>query len=238
MRINKFLAHAGVCSRRKADELILSGKVQINGVKVQKLGVVVDEKTDRVTVDGTKISLQDNLVYILLNKPKGLLSTVKDGFRRPTVLELVGREKKVYPVGRLDRDTEGVLLLTNDGELTYKLTHPKFEIEKTYRVTVKGKLDLQILQRFKQGIELDDGAIARGEAIIVKIGVQSSIFELKLKEGMKREIKRMCHAIGLRVTYLVRIRFAHLTTHGLKPGEWRYLEKGEITRLKKLAKLW
>jgi 23S rRNA pseudouridine2605 synthase len=237
MRINKFLAHAGICSRRKADDLILSGKVAINGVKVEKLGVVVDEKTDFVTVEGKRISLQDNLVYILLNKPKGLLSTVKDGHRRPTVLELVGREKKVYPVGRLDRDTEGVLLLTNDGELTYKLTHPKFEIEKTYRVTVKGKLDLQILQRFKQGIKLDDGAVARGEAIIVKIGVQSSIFELKLKEGMKREIKRMCHAVGLRVTYLVRIRFAHLTNRGLKPGEWRYLEKGEINRLKKLAGL-
>jgi 23S rRNA pseudouridine2605 synthase len=237
MRINKFLAHAGVCSRRKADELISSGKVEINGVKVKKLGVEVDEKTDFVTVDGKKISLQDNLVYILLNKPKGLLSTVKDGFRRPTVMELVGKDKKVYPVGRLDRDTEGVLLLTNDGELTYRLTHPKFEMEKVYRVTVRGKLNIEMLQKFKQGIKLDDGTVARGEATIVKMGDKSSVFELKLKEGMKREIKRMCHAVGLRVTYLVRIRFAHLTTQRLKPGEWRYLEKGEVNRLKKMAGL-
>jgi 23S rRNA pseudouridine2605 synthase len=237
MRINKFLAHAGVCSRRKADELISSGKVEINGVKVKKLGVEVDEKTDFVTVDGKKISLQDNLVYILLNKPKGLLSTVKDGFRRPTVMELVGKDKKVYPVGRLDRDTEGVLLLTNDGELTYRLTHPKFEMEKVYRVTVRGKLNIEMLQKFKQGIKLDDGTVARGEATIVKMGDKSSVFELKLKEGMKREIKRMCHAVGLRVTYLVRIRFAHLTPQRLKPGEWRYLEKGEVNRLKKLAGL-
>jgi 23S rRNA pseudouridine2605 synthase len=150
---------------------------------------------------------------------------------------LVGKDKKVYPVGRLDKDTEGVLLLTNDGELAYRLTHPKFEIEKTYRVTVRGKLDPRVLESFKTGIKLDDGDIAHGEAKILETGTQSSVFELRMREGKKREIKRMCHALGLRVIHLKRIRFAHLTVQGLAPGEWRYLERSEISRLKKLAGL-
>jgi len=237
MRINKFLAHAGVCSRRNADVLIASGRVAVNGVTVQKLGTPVDPKTDQVSVDGKTVSLQDNLSYILLNKPKGYLSTVKDSFQRFTVLHLVGRDKKVYPVGRLDQDTEGVLLLTNDGELAYRLTHPKFEIEKVYRITVKGKLDPRVLENFKQGIKLDDGEIGRGEARIVETGGESSVFELKMREGKKREIKRMCHALRLRVIHLRRIRFAHLTVRGLAPGEWRYLEKSEINHLRKLAGL-
>ncbi len=237
MRINKFLAHAGVCSRRNADLLIESGRVAVNGVIVRKLGIPVDEKTDQITVDGKVVSLRDKLVYILLNKPRGYLSTVKDGFRRSTVMDLVGKDKKVYPVGRLDKDTEGVLLLTNDGELAYRLTHPKFEIEKIYRVTVKGKLNPDISKSFKQGIKLDDGAVARGEARIIQSGERGSILELKMREGRKREIKRMCHTLALRVTGLVRVRFAHLTTRGLGAGEWRYLEKSEISRLKKLAGL-
>jgi 23S rRNA pseudouridine2605 synthase len=236
MRINKFLAHAGVCSRRNADLLIQAGRVAVNGVTLQKLGILVDEKADQVTVDGKTVSLRDNFVYILLNKPKGYLSTVKDGFRRPTILDLVGRDKKVYPVGRLDQDTEGVLLLTNDGELAYRLTHPKFEIEKIYRVSVNRKLDPEVAKSFAQGIVLDDGALARGEARIIETGERSSVFELKMKEGKKREIRRMCYAVGLRVTSLVRIRFAHLTVKGLNQGEWRHLDKSEIERLRALAK--
>jgi 23S rRNA pseudouridine2605 synthase len=236
MRINKFLAHAGVCSRRNADLLIQAGRVAVNGVTLQKLGILVDEKADQVTVDGKTVSLRDNFVYILLNKPKGYLSTVKDGFRRPTILDLVGRDKKVYPVGRLDQDTEGVLLLTNDGELAYRLTHPKFEIEKIYRVSVNRTLDPEVAKSFAQGIVLDDGALARGEARIIETGERSSVFELKMKEGKKREIRRMCYAVGLRVTSLVRIRFAHLTVKGLNQGEWRHLDKSEIERLRALAK--
>jgi pseudouridine synthase len=202
---------------------------------VQKLGVLVDEKTDRVTVDGKKVFLQQNLIYILLNKPKGYLSTVKDGFRRPTVMDLLGKEKKVFPVGRLDQDTEGVLLLTNDGELTFRLTHPKFEIEKTYMVTVKGKMDEKALREFRQGIRLEEGVIARGEAKIKRLSQESSVFELTLKEGRKREVKRMCQVLGFPVIDLKRTRFAHLTARGLKTGEWRYLSEREITRLKKMA---
>ncbi|UCB53395.1 MAG: rRNA pseudouridine synthase [Candidatus Zixiibacteriota bacterium] len=237
MRLNKFLAHSGVCSRRAADLLIQSGRVAVNGVTVQKLGVSVDEKTDEVSVDGKKISLHENLLYILLNKPKGYLSTVKDDFRRPTVLDLVGKDKKVFPVGRLDLNTEGVLLLTNDGELTYRLTHPKFEIEKIYLVSVSGKMDEEILRSFQQGIKLEEGVVARGEGRIIRKGEKESVFELKLKEGTKREIKLMCQTLGLRVTNLVRTRFAHLTARGLKTGQWRYLSHREAHDLKKLAGL-
>lgn len=235
MRINKYLAQAGVCSRRKADLLIEAGRVALNGVPVRKLGIPVDENTDVVTVDGKKVSLREDLKYILLNKPKGCLSTVKDNFHRPTVLDLVGRDKKVYPVGRLDQDSRGVLLLTNDGELAYRLTHPKFEIEKTYLVTVKGKLNPDVFKTFKQGIELDDGAVGRGEGGMISSDEQTSVFELKLKEGRKREIKRMCHQVGLKVTDLARTSFAHLTARGLDEGQWRYLEENEIERLRTLA---
>jgi pseudouridine synthase len=235
MRLNKFLAHSGVCSRRAADLLIQSGRVALNGVTVQELGVSVDEKTDKVSVDGKEVSLHQDLIYVLLNKPKGYLSTVKDSFGRPTVLDLVGKEKKVFPVGRLDLNTEGVLLLTNDGELTYRLTHPKFEIEKIYLVTVKGKMDQETLSRFRQGVKLEEGVVARGKGRIIKRGEKESVFELRLKEGRKREIKRMCQASGLRVTKLTRTHFAHLTARGLKTGEWRYLSNKEVRDLMKPA---
>jgi len=237
MRLNKFLARSGVCSRRKADILIQSGRVAINGMPVQKLGVLVDEKSDKVTVDGKKVSLQQNLIYILLNKPRGYLSTVKDSFRRPTVLDLLGKNKKVFPVGRLDKDTEGVLLLTNDGELTYRLTHPKFQIEKTYLVTVKGKMDQKILRELKRGVKLEKDIVARGEGKIIKKGEEKSVFEVKLKEGRKREVKRMCQMKDLPVINLIRKKFAHLTTEGLKKGQWRYLTESEIMRLKKMVGL-
>jgi 23S rRNA pseudouridine2605 synthase len=237
MRLNKFLAHSGVCSRRAADLLIESGRVAVNGVTVQKLGASVDEKTDNVSVDGKKISLHENLVYILLNKPKGYLSTVKDSFRRPTVLDLVGKEKKVFPVGRLDLNTEGVLILTNDGELTFRLTHPKFEIEKIYLVTVRGRIDQEILTRFREGVKLEEGVVARGDGRIITSAEKESVFELKLKEGRKREIKRMCLALGLRVTKLTRTHFANLTARGLRTGQWRYLSDKEVRGLMKPAGL-
>ena len=237
MRLNKYIARSGICSRRNADVLIQSGRVTVNGVPVEKLGTQVDETKDQVAVDGKCVVLGDKHVYILLNKPPGYLSTVKDSFHRPTVLDLLGKEKKVFPVGRLDLDTEGVLLLTNDGELTYRLTHPKFEIEKTYLVTVEGEMDKKILEEFSRGIELEDGIIATGEGKIIQAGSRESTFELTLKEGRKREIKRMCHQAGLKALHLVRIKFAHLTAKDLKIGQWRYLTGKEVTQLKKLAGL-
>jgi 23S rRNA pseudouridine2605 synthase len=237
MRLNKFIARCGICSRRSADLLIMSGKVAVNGTPVQELGILIDEKKDEVTVDGKKVSLQEDLIYILLNKPKGYLSTVKDDFQRSTVLDLVGKEKKVFPVGRLDFNTEGVLLLTNDGELAYRLTHPKFEIEKTYLVFVKGEIYPIILEKFKQGVKLEEGVVARGEGKIIQAEKERSVFQLTLREGKKREIKRMCQMVGLEVTNLIRTKFAHLTTRGLKTGQWRYLTEREIVQLRKMVGL-
>ena len=237
MRLNKFIARSGICSRRSADLLIQSGKVTVNGIPVQELGILIDEKKDEVTVDGKKVSLQKDLIYILLNKPKGYLTTVKDDFQRPTVLDLVGKEKKVFPVGRLDFNTEGVLLLTNDGELAYRLTHPKFEIEKTYLVFVKGEIDPIILEKFKQGVKLEEGIVARGEGKIIQAEKKRSVFQLTLREGRKREIKRMCQMVGLKVTNLIRTEFAHLATRGLKTGQWRFLTEREIVQLRKMVGL-
>lgn len=235
MRLNKFLAHSGVCSRRNADMLIQSGRVAINGVAVKKLGVLVDKSKDEVTLDGKKVSLEQDLIYILLNKPQGYLSTVRDSFGRPTVLDLLGKDRRVFPVGRLDKDTDGVLLLTNDGELTFRLTHPKFEVEKTYLVTVRGRIRPETLKAFKQGIKLEEGVLARGEAKIIRESQEKSVFELTLKEGRKREVKRMCQAVGCRVMHLTRTRFAHLTARNLDEGEWRYLTKSEVAHLKEIA---
>ncbi len=235
MRLNKFLAQAGISSRRGADLLIQSGRVTVNGVKIEKLGILIDEEKDDIRVDGKKGSLPEKFVYILLNKPKGYLCTVKDNFGRPTVLDLLSKDRKVFPVGRLDLDTEGVLLLTNDGELAYRLTHPKFQVEKSYLVTVKGEMNEKILKNFHKGIKLNDGEIAKGEAKILKVQKGSSVFEVKLKEGRKREIKRMCKAVGLTVIDLVRTKFADLTTKNLKPGAWRYLREKEIVRLKEMV---
>jgi 23S rRNA pseudouridine2605 synthase len=237
MRLNKFLAQAGISSRRGADLLIQSGRVIVNGVKIEKLGILIDEQKDEISVDGKKVSPLKKLVYILLNKPKGYLCTVKDSFDRPTVLDLVGKGKKVFPVGRLDLDTEGVLLLTNDGELAYRLTHPKFQVEKTYMVTVKGETGEKLLNNFHKGIKLEDGEIAKGEARILKIEKGRSVLELKLKEGRKREIKRMCKAVRLSVTNLVRAKFANITAKDLRLGAWRYLKAKEIDDLKKLVRL-
>jgi 23S rRNA pseudouridine2605 synthase len=237
MRLNKFLAQTGISSRRGADLLIQSGRVTVNGVKIEKLGTLIDEKKDEVRVDGKKVTLPQKSIYILLNKPKNYLCTVKDGFGRPTVLELVGRDKKVFPVGRLDLDTEGVLLLTNDGELAYRLTHPKFQVEKTYWITVRGEINEKILGKFRKGIELEDGEIAKGEARILKTVKGNSVLEIKLREGKKREIKRMCKAVGLSVTNLVRTKFAHLTTKDIKLGAWRYLKGKEIEGLKRMVGL-
>ena len=237
MRLNKFLAQAGVSSRRGADLLIQSGRVTVNGVKIKKLGILIDEKKDDIRVNGKKVHLPEKFIYVLLNKPKGYLCTVKDSFGRPTVLDLVGKDKKVFPVGRLDLDTEGVLLLTNDGELAYRLTHPKFEVEKTYLVTVKGKINEKFLKRFHKGIKLEDGRIAKGEVRLIKIEKGDSVLELKLREGRKREIKRMCKAVGLSVANLVRTKFASLTAKNLKPGAWRHLKEKEIEDLKKMVKL-
>jgi len=238
MRLNKFLAQAGVCSRRQADVMIRSGKVTVNGLKVSMVGFVIDENRDVVRISGKKVSLKRERVYFLLNKPKGYLSTVKDNFNRSTVIDLLkDKDKKAFPVGRLDLNTEGVLLLTNDGDLSFRLTHPRFGIEKVYQAQVKGKFTKAAIEKIKGGIELEEEVKATAEAKILQATKEFSVIELKLKEGRKREVREILKKIGFPVIELKRIRFATLTAKGLKIGDYRKLTPSEVLSLKKMVGL-
>ncbi len=234
MRLNKFLSAAGVASRRQADELITSGRVAVNGVVVTRLGVVIDEAKDKVTVDGNAISVLSEYLYIVLNKPKGYLVTLKDDFGRQTVLDLLRScRERVFPVGRLDKDTEGVLLLTNDGDLSYRLAHPKYGVEKVYIATVEGQVQPEITTKIEAGVDISTGELAVGKAEIVSTSTSKSVVQLVLKEGRKREVKRIFEALGYKVLHLKRISFAGISASGLRLGDFRYLNPKEIKTLKK-----
>ena len=234
MRLNRFLAKAGIDSRRGADLLIQAGRVEVNGKKVEELGFVVDENKDEVKVDNKKVEIGQELIYILLNKPKGYLCTVKDPFGRPTVLDLISLDKKrIFPVGRLDLNSQGVLLLTNDGDLAYALTHPKFQVEKVYQVEVQGTVKPEDLEKLEGGMILEEGVKVFAQAEIIKISDNITQLKVTLKEGKKREIKRIFESLGFRVADLVREKFDFLTLKGLEAGQWRHLDQKEVERLKK-----
>ena len=224
MRLNAFLARAGVASRRRADELIKAGRVTVNGEPGQ-LNTVVGAR-DRVEVDGQAVERQ-RLRYVLLHKPAGVLTTASDPQRRPTVVELVPGEPRVVPVGRLDADTTGALLLTNDGPLAHRLAHPRYGVEKTYVAEVAGDPDEGALQLLRAGIELDDGPTAPARARRLGRGK----VELVLHEGRKHQVKRMLEALGHPVARLHRSAYAGLTLEGLEPGACRELEPSEVERL-------
>src|SRR5438128_8467092 len=217
MRLNAFLARAGVASRRRADELIKAGRVTVNGEPGQ-LNTVVGAR-DRVEVDGKEVARQ-RLRYVLLHKPAGVVTTARDPQGRPTVVELVPDEPRVVPVGRLDVDTTGALLLTNDGPLAHRLAHPRYGVEKVYEVDVEGEPDDAALEQLAAGVELDDGLTA--PANVRRLGPAK--LELTLHEGRKHQVKRMCEAVGHPVRRLHRSRYAGLTVEGLEPGAWRELE--------------
>ena len=225
MRLNAFLARAGVASRRSADELIKAGRVTVNGGPGQ-LNTVVGAH-DRVEVDGEEVTRQ-RLRYVLLHKPAGVVTTARDPQRRPTVVELVPEEPRVVPVGRLDVDTTGALLLTNDGQLAHRLAHPRYGVEKTYVAEVEVDPDEDALQRLRDGVDLDDGRTAPARARRLGRGR----IELVLHEGRKHQVKRMLAAIGHPVTRLHRSGYAGLTLEGLEPGECRELEPSEVERLR------
>lgn len=229
MRLNAFLARAGVASRRRADELIKAGRVTVNGEPGQ-LNTVVGAR-DRVAVDGEEVSRQ-RLRYVLLHKPAGVVTTAHDPQGRPTVVELVPAEPRVVPVGRLDADTTGALLLTNDGRLAHRLAHPRYGVEKTYLAEVEGDPDEDALQRLRDGVDLDDGPTAPARAR--RLGRGS--VELVLHEGRKHQVKRMLAAVGHPVTRLHRSAYAGLTLEGLEPGECRELEPSEVERLRSMLR--
>jgi 23S rRNA pseudouridine2605 synthase len=229
VRLNAFLARAGVASRRRSDELIRAGRVRVNGRPGQLNSVV--GRRDSVEVDGKPVQLQP-LTYVLLHKPADAVTTVRDPQRRRTVVDLVDHPARVVPVGRLDADTTGALLLTNDGDLAHRLAHPRYEIEKVYVADVEGEPDDTTLARLAEGITLDDGATA--PARVRRIGPRR--IEVELHEGRKHQVKRMLEAVGHPVRRLHRSRYAGLDLRGLAPGEWRELTREEVEALRKLAR--
>ncbi len=217
-----------------ADELITSGRVTLNGEVVARLGVVIDESKDKITVDGRPVVLPPGHVYLVLNKPRGYLVTLKDDFGRQTVLDLLRAcRERVFPIGRLDKDTEGVLLLTNDGDLGYRLAHPKYGVEKVYIATIEGRVSPEMVERIEQGVDIGTGELAVGQAEIVSAASAKSVVQLILKEGRKREVKRIFEALGYRATHLKRISFAGISASGLRLGDFRYLNAKEVKILKK-----
>ena len=229
MRLNAFLARAGVASRRGSEELIRTGRVTVNGETAGLATFVAD--ADVVELDGRRVS-PEPLAYVLLHKPPGVVTTARDPHGRPTVVGLVDHPLRVVPVGRLDADTTGALLLTNDGALAHRLMHPRYEVDKVYEVEVEGDPAPETLRRLAQGIELDDGPTAPAD--VRHLG--ASLLELTLHEGRKHQVKRMCAAVGHPVVRLHRPRYAGLDVGGVAPGAWRDLTDEEVARLHLLVR--
>lgn len=231
VRLQKYLAACGVASRRKCEALIEDGRVQING-GTATLGDSVDPERDTVLLDGAPLS-PDEKIYIVLNKPKDVVCTVTDTHGRSTVIDCIdGVRDRIFPVGRLDIDVEGVLILTNDGELAHRLAHPKYEVGKVYSVWVRGAVGDDALEKLRNGTRLEDGLTAPAQAEIIHCLSNATHLHLTLHEGKKREVKRMCAAVGHPVTSLTRISMGNINADGLMPGEWRYLDREEIGSLK------
>ncbi|HET6527237.1 MAG TPA: pseudouridine synthase [Balneolaceae bacterium] len=232
IRLNKYIAHCGFCSRRDADDYIAAGKVEVNDEVITQMGFKV-QKTDKVVVEGQHLSLEQ-FVYILLNKPKDTITTTDDPRNRDTVMDKIedATGKRVYPVGRLDRHTMGLLLLTNDGDLANRLMHPSYRVRKTYEVETKRHLKEEELQQLRQGIELEDGPAKAHSLSSTPRGFILSIFE-----GRNRLVRRMVEYFGTEVTKLKRVEYAGLTLKNVKMGRWRYLKQGEVNGLRKMVKL-
>lgn len=237
MRINKYIASCGLASRRKAEELIIEKRVKVNGKIITELSFQIDENNDKVEVDGKIIGLEEKNVYIMLNKPEGYVTTVKDQFDRKSVIDLVKNVGvRVYPIGRLDYETSGLLLLTNDGDLTYKLTHPKHEVDKTYVATVKGIPTKEEILNFEKGLYIEDYKTAPAKIKIVKKNIEKNyaVCEIKIHEGRNRQVRKMCKAINHPVMNLRRKAMGNIVLKNLEVGEYRYLTSDEIDYLKKI----
>jgi len=237
IQLNKYLALCGVASRRKANFLIQQGRVQLNGEKVIRLGEKVEVNRDTVHLDNNILSIPSSYVYILLNKPAGVITSAVDSRGRKTVLDIIDIPDRIFPVGRLDLDTEGVLILTNDGDLAYRLAHPRFEVDKIYEAEVRGRVLPGTISSLKNGVEIDPDVIVSGEAKIIRHMENKTLVEIKIHQGKKRQIKRMMKRVGHPVLYLNRKIFAGLTADGLKKGEWRYLTQKEVNALYSLVGL-
>lgn len=238
VRLQKFLAEAGIASRRKCEELIQSGKVMVNGKVVETLGTKINPKEDKVTYNGKIVENSLQKTYILLNKPIGYVTTAKDQFKRDTVLDLIKINKRIVPCGRLDMYTSGALILTDDGDFVYKITHPKHEIEKTYTVTIKGIVTNEEVQKLRQGVEIDDNGekyiTKKANVRILKTDIEKDIsrLEIVIHEGKNRQVRKMCEAVGRNVVALHRSKIGDIGVKDLQLGTWRYLSEKEVEKLK------
>ncbi len=239
MRLQKFLAKAGVASRRASEKIIQEGRVTVNGKKVTVLGTKINPDTDRVYVDREPVFLQEKKIYILMYKPTGYITSLRDPHNPSTVMELLpGLEERVYPAGRLDKNTEGLLLLTNDGELAYRLTHPSFEVKKKYLVETRDIPALEGLKELERGIHLEEGKTSPARIRLIKTcpGENRARLEVEIHQGWKRQIRRMFDHIGCPVSRLKRTHFSFLTLKGLKRGEYRFLTEQEVKELSRRLK--
>jgi len=236
IRINKYLSLCGITSRRGADTLISEGKVTINDRTLEERGAVVDTDHDVIKVDGVEARPVEEKVYVVLNKPAMTMTTLHDPFKRRTVADcLKGLKHRVYPVGRLDYDAEGVLLLTNDGDLAYRLAHPRYQVPKIYEALVEGKFTRASGERIKEGIKLEDGATGHAIVSILGYPADQTRLRLVLTEGRKREVKQLCKLVGHPVKWLRRVEFAGIQLKYLKPGQFRRLTRDEIDRLHQMV---
>lgn len=234
IRLQKFLADSGVASRRKSEEYILDGRIKINGQIVTELGTKVDPNVDVVKFDDVEVIPSEKYVYILLNKPIGVVTTAEDQFGRDTVLDLVKVKERVVPVGRLDMYTSGALILTNDGDFIYKVTHPKHEIVKTYTVTVKGIITKEEVKKLEEGVVIDEIYTTKpAKAKILKTDVEKNVsrVEIKIHEGKNRQVRKMCEAIGRKVLALHRSKIGNIEVRDMKIGTWRFLNKKEVEEI-------
>ena len=234
IRLQKYLADCGIASRRKSEELIKQGQVKVNGKTITELGTKVIPNKDIVEYNGKKIELKKEYVYILLNKPIGYVTTVKDQFNRDSVLDLVKTSKRLVPVGRLDMYTSGALILTNDGDFVYKVTHPKHEIEKTYTVTIIGIVKKEEVEKLKKGVEIEDYITKPAKVKILKIDEEKnqSRLEITIHEGKNKQVRKMCEAIGHKVLALHRSKIAGIDVKDIPLGKWRYLNSKEVNKIK------
>lgn len=234
IRLSKALSMARVASRRKAEELILQGAVSVNGETVLELGTKIDPAKDKIHVEGKPVRLDLNPIYLLLNKPRGCLTTLKDDRGRRTVMDLIhGISTPVFPVGRLDYNSEGLLILTNDGDFAQRLSHPKFRIPRTYHVKARGYLDPKRLEKMKQGTRIEDKRLEVDEIRVLESAGKVNKLEFVLHQGLNREVRVLCERMGLLVVKLKRVRVGNLSLGALKPGEYRQLRKEELHRLLK-----
>ncbi len=234
IRLQKYLAEAGIASRRKCEEYILAGRVKVNNKVTTELGTKVNPEKDEIYFDDKKIENKEELVYILLNKPIGYVTTAKDQFNRDTVMNLIKIKERVVPVGRLDMYTSGALLLSNDGNFVYKITHPKHEINKTYTVTLKGIVTKEDIEKLEKGVDIGGYTTKPAKVKILKTDIEKNIsrLEITIHEGKNRQVRKMCEAIGKKVQALHRTKIGNISVKTLKIGQWRYLTKKEIEELK------